>query len=368
MTKVFCTSPQTSMKYIYKKALAVLILLCSSMAFAISVCAQPIDEPFGISANGGKGPVSNVTLDGIFLSDYTYPLAYQMFTLRVQRLLRDFELKVIMNGTEYYLYADDISLDINTMDLLYELWFSNEEKAVLSAYTYDEAYVQAFADNIVNELRAIQPPAVGRPFLGYDLNTSTFLDQIHKKIADAISVNSNHRAELNIKSSPQYASPTPAPASPPASVPDSGRLSTYTTYTTNVPNRNHNIRLACEILSGTIVRPGATFSFNKTLGYTSKARGFLEAGILINGKPSVGMGGGICQISSTMYNAVLDAGLRVVERHPHSAPVDYVPKGRDATVNYGSADFRFQNNTPNDLTIICEYNNRTLTVSLYGKK
>jgi len=144
-------------------------------------------------------------------------------------------------------------------------------------------------------------------------------------------------------------------------------LGTYTTYTTNVPNRNTNISLACKALNGTIVKPGHTFSFNNTLGYTSAAKGYKKAGILVNGKSSAALGGGICQVSSTLYNAVLKAGLKVVERHPHSAPVGYVPKGRDATVSYGSVDFKFRNNTTKNCRLVFEYNNRSLTVSVFRK-
>ena len=352
-----------NMKRLLKKVMAALMAICSAMAFC-SVNALGADDAVSNPAAEGKRLASNITLDGVRLSDYTYPLAYQLFIQRTQRLLQNFELKVIMNGSEYYLHAGDISFEVNTMDLFNKLCFSNEENAFLSTYSYDKAYVQVFADNIENDLKAKAPPDIGRPFIGYDLNTSTFVDQIHKKINDAISNNADHRAVLNIKSSPLYASPTPVPAPGPAPV-SGNMLSTFTTYTTNVPNRNTNIRLACEILNGTKIAPGATFSFNRTLGYTSRDRGFLEAGILVNGVPDTGMGGGICQVSSTIYNVVLNAGLRVVERHPHSAPVGYVPVGRDATVSYGSADFRFQNNTSDVLTLVCTYNNRAVTVSLY---
>ena len=363
---------------------AAFIVLSLTAALVISAGAFQLAEPTRKSAAEMKRLPVGITLDGVLLSEYTYPLAYQKFNQQTQWFLQNFELKAVVNEREYYLNAEDLSFEINSVDLLNELWFSidgyNEGSAFSSAHLYDQTVVQEFADNIVEELRATIPPfrqvtpvfnIATRTFsdgylagqiIGYDLEPSALLEQIHNKIDEAIRDDAWHHAELNIQSAPIYSEPTTASAA------GFGRLSTYTTHTTNVPNRNTNIQLASNYLSGTLVRPGSTFSFNGTLGYTSSARGYKEAGILINGEPSTALGGGICQVSSTMYNAVLDAGLRVVERHPHSAPVGYVPAGRDATVSYGGPDFKFQNNTPNDLYLICDYNNRSLTVSLYGKK
>lgn len=109
-------------------------------------------------------------------------------------------------------------------------------------------------------------------------------------------------------------------------------------------SRTVNLKLAAAAINGQVILPGKTFSFNKTVGPRTRERGYLEATIFVSGKKEQGMGGGICQVSSTLYNAVLNSKLRVVERHTHSLPVTYVPTGRDATVSYGYLDFRFQNN------------------------
>ena len=370
------------MKSLFSKLLPVLLLLCS--AFTTTAYAFEIAQPAGNKPADGKRISANVTLDGILLSEYTYPLAYQKFNLRTQRFLQNFEIKIVMNGSEYFLNADDLSFEVNTIDLLNQLWFSNIEQGegngYTTVYTYDKAKAEEFADAVVEELKAKVPPVTkqgpafnlqtrtysnataGGQIIGYDLDPSAFLNQIYNKIDYAIWTAADHHAELNIKSAPVYSKPEETSSA------GYGRLSTFSTQTTNVPNRNTNIQLACKYLTGTRIKPGATFSFNGTLGFTSKDRGFLEAGILVNGQPDTGLGGGICQVSSTIYNAVLEAGLKVVERHPHSAPVGYVPAGRDATVSYGGPDFKFQNNTPNDLYLVCDYNNRTLTISLYGKK
>jgi len=357
------------MRGLFKKVLAVLIAAFGVSVFFVSAGADELDLSAETAAAEGKRMATDIVLDGVRLSDYTYPLAYQAFNLKTQQLLQNFQLEVIMNGKQYYLNAGDIALDINTLDLLNQLWLVNDGSLqgnmFTSVYSFDKSAVQGFADRIIKDLNAntVSPvTAAAGQIIGYDLDSATFLNQINKKIGEAVWTNASHQAVLNIKSSPVYSKGDPN------AVPGYAKLGTFTTYTTNVPNRNINIALACKALTGTVVRPGATFSFNNTLGYTSEAKGYKVAGILVNGQPDTGLGGGICQVSSTLYNAVLKAGMKIVERHAHSAEVGYVPKGQDATVNYGSLDFKFQNNTPNECHLVFEYNNRTLTVSVYGKK
>lgn len=111
-------------------------------------------------------------------------------------------------------------------------------------------------------------------------------------------------------------------------------------------NRVYNIGLAISKLNGTIVKKDEEFSFNNTIGPMDEAHGYKEAvGFDTNGKKIKVSGGGMCQISSTLYNSVLIANLEVTERHPHSRRVYYVPKDKDATIYYGSLDFKFINNS-----------------------
>lgn len=108
--------------------------------------------------------------------------------------------------------------------------------------------------------------------------------------------------------------------------------------------RAENIRLATKSLDYYLLAPGQVFSFNRTVGPTTAERGYKPAPIIVRGSIVQGLGGGICQVSTTLFNAVDYAGLEVVERHKHSKPVGYVPKGRDATVSW-HLDFKFRNTT-----------------------
>jgi vancomycin resistance protein YoaR len=119
----------------------------------------------------------------------------------------------------------------------------------------------------------------------------------------------------------------------------------FYTYDENGRNRSTNIRLASSILNGTVLAPGQVFSFNEVVGPRTEQRGFKFAHAFIGGKIVDEVGGGICQVSSTLYNAVLFSDLEVIERKNHTFTVAYVPKGQDATVSYGQADFKFRNST-----------------------
>lgn len=134
--------------------------------------------------------------------------------------------------------------------------------------------------------------------------------------------------------------------------------------------RQNNVTITCNTLNGTIVKNKETFSFCSTVGQASSSKGYQEADVFDkNGKKKKGLGGGNCQISSTLYNAVLAVPTLVVtERHPHSNYVPYIAKGKDAAVAYGSYDFKFRNDSGNDIKILASTDNISVTISLIALK
>lgn len=132
------------------------------------------------------------------------------------------------------------------------------------------------------------------------------------------------------------------------------------------PGRSYNVDAAAKAVNGTILPPGGIFDYGKAIEKAKKDYGFQEAPVIVNGKLQPGTGGGICQVSSTLYNAALRTGLDIVERHNHSLPVSYLPKGQDATFAEGYLNFRFRNNTGKYLIIKTAVENRRLTVKLFG--
>lgn len=149
------------------------------------------------------------------------------------------------------------------------------------------------------------------------------------------------------------------------------KLSTFTTKIYSKDSaRQNNISITCKTLNGTVVKKGNTFSFCNTVGQATSSKGYQKADIFDkNGNKEKGLGGGNCQISSTLYNAVLSVpSLVVTERHQHSNNVPYIAKGKDAAVAYGSYDLKFRNNSGNDIKILASSDTNNVTVTLNSLK
>lgn len=146
-----------------------------------------------------------------------------------------------------------------------------------------------------------------------------------------------------------------------------GLLSEFSTnFDQTATNRVYNINVAADALDDYLIKPGDTVSFNKIVGPRNAKRGYKRAPVIVNNEITDDFGGGVCQVSSTLYNAVLLANLEIVERTNHSLPVGYVPLGRDATVDFYSIDFKFRNNTGKYLLIKSKVQGSKLNFNLYG--
>jgi vancomycin resistance protein YoaR len=145
-----------------------------------------------------------------------------------------------------------------------------------------------------------------------------------------------------------------------------GQVSSYTTLYGGDPNRIHNVQLVSRLLDGHVIAPGATFSFNQATGARTAQKGFLTAPVIINGELQTGLGGGVCQVSTTVFNAAYEAGLPIAARTNHALYISHYPQGRDATVNYPDVDLKFVNDTNHWLLLRTWVGSSSLTVALYG--
>ena len=141
----------------------------------------------------------------------------------------------------------------------------------------------------------------------------------------------------------------------------------FSTWVGGSEERASNVALAASILNHSLVLPGEVFSFNEALGPTTLERGFLPAPVMVEDELVMGPGGGVCQVSSTLYNAALLAGLNVRERHPHTQPVTYVPEGRDAAVARGHKDLKLENPGPYPVIFMLEVSGRNLRALILGR-
>jgi len=132
--------------------------------------------------------------------------------------------------------------------------------------------------------------------------------------------------------------------------------------------RVHNIKTACSKINQVLLLPGEEFSMDKTLGARTEQNGYRIAKVIVNNEPVDGLGGGICQVTSTLYNSVLLSGLEVLERRNHTLPPSYIEPGRDATISQGYIDFRFRNNTDYAILIEAKTSGNRVTVTIWGRK
>lgn len=146
-----------------------------------------------------------------------------------------------------------------------------------------------------------------------------------------------------------------------------GEFTTEFTNYVGTENRNHNIKLAADILDGAIVKGnGGTWSFNDQSGNTNEEAGFWAAGSIIDGEITDSIGGGICQVATTIFNAVYEAGLDIAERHNHSLYMGNYPDGRDAAVTYPEMDLVWKNTLPSDILLVMSYTDTSVTCKLYS--
>ena len=179
------------------------------------------------------------------------------------------------------------------------------------------------------------------------------------------------------KPTPPVASATPIAPDEPTSTRSSAPLfkntpfllSHFSTpYDANIVGRTENLRLAAKFMNGAVVKPGRVFSTNLAIGRRRASQGWKEAKMFMGGRIVTGMASGICQSSTTIYNAALLAGLPIVERHPHSFRVSYAPASRDAAIYWGVKDLKFRNDTSGAITVRTYLKNKRFHVELYGIK
>ena len=182
-----------------------------------------------------------------------------------------------------------------------------------------------------------------------------------RNIMAALLSSSNRKADLKVVTAAPERTTSDAKA-----MGITGLVGAYETFYGGVANRIHNVQLVAHLIDDHYIAPNETFSFNATTGERSEDKGFLEAPVIINGELKTGLGGGVCQVSTTTFNAAYEAGLSITDRTNHALYISHYPLGRDATVNYPDTDLKFVNDTGHWLWIRTFVGSSSLTVALYG--
>ena len=294
-------------------------------------------------------------------------LTYNDRCWRVAAADIDLQTDPAATAAEAYSIGRSGNIAVNLWQSIVTAW---RGRSIRLAVTYDEARLQNILQQIAQSVN--EPSANAR----CELKSNGQIERIPEKTGKNLTINDFAtvlRTNLLALNLPQSVA-LPVEASAPAirnsdlQAIDSVLSSYSTHFNSGNFNRTQNIRIGAESINGSLVPPEQILSFNDTAGHRVAAAGYKEAPVIIDGETVPGIGGGICQVSSTLYNAVLLANLKSVERNVHFYPSSYVPIGFDATVADDLLDFKFQNTGKHNLYILTEVIGDTLTIYILGNK
>lgn len=362
-----------------------LCLLAAAWVFAdeqIANYEKFSDMRAAVSGDTFFGPVH---IDGVALSGLTMEQAKAALDMRRTAQEGSFEIFLSADDRTWRISSDEVPMEWNT-DLLLEKAYmigrvgSLEQRYrqvtgietpvdLQSEFTYDKTAVRELTDKVAALLTVEGRDA---SVIAFDVASRTFALS-DEQFGRSVDANQLYQTVIDQLDAKQYGTTifvemeTVTPAVTRAELErDYGLIASFTTGTTSNENRNNNIRLAAEAFNGVRIEPGDTISFNETTGQRTREKGYKEAGAIENGRTVQEVGGGVCQVSSTLFNALLRADAEIVTRKPHAWPSDYVPRGEDATVDWPNLDLVMRNTSDVPMFIAAWYQDRKVTVEVYG--
>ena len=328
-----------------------------------------------------------VVVDGIDLGGMTMQEASALFSSRQQQATSDFSLVVASGDKRWRITSDEVPMTFDVQDVLERAYAvghvgtleeryaqiveaQQQGKTFVTRFTYDRDAIAGLVDIIGDSLDVEAKDATLDAF---DVNnrTFTFTDEQAGYRIDREKLQSDILAALDEGAYDRVVTPSGSSVEPEVTRAELeglfGKVASSSTTTTKNNDRNTNISISANALNGRVVMPGETLSFNDCTGQRTGEKGYREAGAIAGGILVDDTGGGVCQTSSTLFNAVVRADLEIVERYPHSWPSSYVNRGEDATVNWPSLDFVFRNNGRFPVFIVAWYADQVVTVEVYGE-
>lgn len=316
----------------------------------------------GKTKDEGKGLLKSEYTDK--LNDYKLNIRVldKIFVLDYSRLIKSNNIDKVADEA----FGTGKDLDLYSKHFLIKKGVSNNYEL---SFALDKDYLDDFISSIEKEIN--NEPINAKIELDSDGLISIIdgvsgqklqREQLEKYINDSIKEKSleSDTVEISVEKIP--ASITADMLSPI----DAIIASSKTSYASSSIERVNNVELASRTINGKLLMPGDVFSLNEILGERTLEKGYKIAPVIEEGDFKSGIGGGICQVSSTLYNAVLRSGLSIVERESHSLPVSYIGLGLDATVSWGSIDFKFENTSDYPIFIESYTKNKVLYVNLYS--
>lgn len=361
----------------YLRRLIVLVVLAASISFGYlqiekNSTSHVISDGVYIEniSLGGKEPKE---AEKLLQENYGQPITAQKLQIKANNKLYQLDyskLKPKYNIEEVVKEAYNYNKKLNFLENMLSKK-NNERKDLKLSFTYDKTPI----DELINKIRmeANREPINAKiSAVNGKISVTPEVDGLNLK-EEKLKQDITSQINGGLAKEPKvieavFESSKPEVTSEKLATVNTAVASFSTSFTTSIANRINNIELATKAINGTVLMPGETFSFNKIVGERTKARGYKEAGVIVGDKIESGLGGGICQVSSTLYNAVLRANLKVEERRNHSLPLSYVSKGLDATVDWGNIDFKFMNNFNTPIYIEGYTKNKNVYFNIYADK
>ncbi|WP_180270626.1 VanW family protein [Sporanaerobium hydrogeniformans] len=348
------------LKSISIKRTLTLLFLQASLYF-LALFLTVIQEVSPIVKEWDSLIYNHVFVEDLDLSGKTLDEARSSLQKNYMELIQNKVIFVHAGPKTYTLSLDQVLKGNNLEAIIKEALYLGKEDSLLLKYQYikhgfpkkytlsleyDEKIIKRFvhqiASSLNSEVKNAQIIQKGRGKLevipsqaAYSLDEPKLISLIQTALSQKITENIAITAPIT-EVQPQYTTEYMAASTT--------KIASFSTSFPHTPDgRTENIRLSAEAINGTLLMPGDVFSFNETVGETTLEKGYKMAPVISNGTITQGLGGGICQVSSTLYNAILRTGLCSLERRPHSKISTYVPIGLDATVSYGTIDYKFKN-------------------------
>lgn len=327
-----------------------------------------------------------IVVQGVDLGGKTMKQATDTMKALEPSLRDKYDITITYKDKSWKLTENDFKFTFDTDQVLKEAYSyartgSHEEryklisKLATTPKTYQISHTMTYNDlkaKLTDMVKGIAVAPIDATVASFDTSTATFS---YKDGKDGLSVDENKLYEdvVKIINGPKTGKVELSTATVPFNVTTAQmkshmqKLGTYSTYSINNANGNHNMALALSKANGVAVAPGATFSFNETTGNSTNASsGYLKAGAISGGKHIEEYGGGICQASTTIYGAAIRSNMEIVARSNHLWVSTYCPIGLDATISYPYLDFKFKNPTQYPVYIVAGMSGTKLTVTFYG--
>lgn len=379
-----------------KRSICLLMVLVSVLSLVLAACGE--DKPVG---TGGDTTVANTVIDtqsfkfpegfivgSVNIGGMAYGEAFKAVEEGVAISVKDFDLKITAADKEYDYKKTDFQWIFEVEEALLEAakYAESEdfkpyaETGVANAsvyesnvsFTVDENSVNAIVDAIAKEVDAKAVDStftvdgddvvISREKSGRQLDKADLAEKIKSEVGSLAT--GGKKGPVTIEAKVDELKPKFNFEGLDGEI---KLISTYTTYSTNTLDGDHNMALALSSCNGSVINPGEVWSFNECTGDSNlESLGYRPATVIMNGKFEQGIGGGICQASSTIYNAAIMANMEIVERYCHAYQSSYVPAGRDATIDYPYLDLKLSNPTDYPMYMQCYMEDAYLTVNIFG--